>query len=156
LADQEHPRIPAERISDSEVNEHLNDAEEQAKIATRLREAREYVGLLQEEVASALGIPRASVSAMEAGKRRVTGLELRRLARIYRKPVGWLLGEESIELGDAEPLYRAAESLSPGDRDQVLRFAEFLAAAGKPAGSRTPAARARMPKTDHRKGDGGQ
>jgi hypothetical protein len=93
---------------------------------------------------------------MEAGKRRVTGLELRRLARIYRKPVGWLLGEESIQLGDAEPLYRAAESLSPRDRDQVLRFAEFLAAAGKPAGSGTPATRARIPKSENRKGDGRQ
>jgi len=82
----------------------------------------------------ALGIPRASVSALESGKRRVTGVELRRLARIYRKPVGWLLGEEDIELSDAEPLYRATEALSARDREQVLRFAEFLAAAGPPAG----------------------
>jgi transcriptional regulator with XRE-family HTH domain len=110
----------------------VDDVEEQAKIAARLKEAREYVGLLQEDVASALGIPRASVSALESGKRRVTGLEIRRLARIYRKPVGWLLGEDDVELSDAEPLYRAAEALSARDRDQVLRFAEFLAAAGTP------------------------
>jgi len=106
--------------------------EEQAKIAARLKEAREYVGLLQEDVASALGIPRASVSALESGKRRVTGLEIRRLARIYRKSVAWLLGDDDVELSDAEPLYRAAEALSARDRDQVLRFAEFLAAAGNP------------------------
>ena len=45
----------------------VDDVEEQAKIAARLKEAREYVGLLQEDVASALGIPRASVSALESG-----------------------------------------------------------------------------------------
>lgn len=110
------------------------EAEEQAKIGARLKEAREYVGLLQEDVASALGIPRASVSALESGKRRVTGLELRRLGRIYRKPVGWLLGDEDTELSDAEPLYRATEALSARDREQVLRFAQFLAAAGTPGG----------------------
>jgi hypothetical protein len=59
-------------------------------------------------------------------------LEIRRLARIYRKSVAWLLGDDDVELSDAEPLYRAAEALSARDRDQVLRFAEFLAAAGNP------------------------
>lgn len=121
----------------------VDDIEEQAKIAARLKEAREYVGLLQEDVASALGIPRASVSALESGKRRVTGLEIRRLARIYRKPVSWLLGEDALELSDAEPLYRAAESLSARDRDQVLRFAEFLAAAGNPGAAGRAAGRRR-------------
>ena len=119
------------------------DAEEQAKIGARLKAAREYVGLLQEDVAAAIGIPRASVSALESGKRRVTGLEVRRLARIYRRPVSWLLGEEDVELSDADPLYRAAESLSARDREQVLRFAEFLAAAGRPADSRRAAGRPR-------------
>jgi transcriptional regulator with XRE-family HTH domain len=120
------------------AEERIDDSEEQALIGARLKEAREYVGLLQEEVAAALGIPRASVSALESGKRRVSGLEVRRLARIYRKPVGWLLGDDDVELSDAEPLFRATESLSARDRDQVLRFAEFLAAAGKPTGPGRP------------------
>jgi transcriptional regulator with XRE-family HTH domain len=112
----------------------VEGADEQTRIAARLREAREYVGLLQEDTATALGIPRASVSALESGKRRITGIELRRLARLYRKPVGWLIGEEDIELSDAEPLFRATEALSVQDREQVLRFAQFLAAAGSPGG----------------------
>ena len=112
---------------------HLpSDEREQAELGARLRAAREYIGLLQEDVAGALGIPRTSVAALEAGKRKVTGLEIRRLARLYRRSVGWLLGEEEVELKDAEPLYRAAAALSEEDRAQVLRFAEFLAAAGKP------------------------
>jgi transcriptional regulator with XRE-family HTH domain len=141
VADQKSDRSPSPR----EPKTAAGEAEEQAKIGARLREAREYVGLLQEDVASALGIPRASVSALESGKRRVTGLELRRLARIYRKPVGWLLGEKDTQLSDAEPLYRATEALSPRDREQVLRFAQFLAAAGTPGGPGPAAAPAPPP-----------
>ena len=104
---------------------------EQQELAARLREAREYVGLLQEDVAQALGIPRASVSALEAGKRRVSSLELRRLARLYRRQVGWLLGED-LQIDVSAPLFRATSALSDNDKEQVLRFAEFLAGAGRP------------------------
>jgi transcriptional regulator with XRE-family HTH domain len=117
------------------VTGHTSDENgEQERLGARLREAREYIGLLQEDVAMALSIPRASVSALEAGKRKVTGLELRRLARLYRRSVNWLLGDEETDLGQtATPLFRATASLSATDKEQVLRFAEFLAAAGKPA-----------------------
>ncbi len=120
-------RDPSERLD--------VDEGEQAKLGARLKDARDYIGLLQEDVAIALGIPRTSVHALEVGKRKVTGLELRRLARLYRRPVGWLLGEEEVPLDDAEPLFRATAVLSQEDKNQVLRFAEFLAAAGRPGGA---------------------
>jgi transcriptional regulator with XRE-family HTH domain len=132
------PNGPAGRAGDDGVPA---DDNEQATLGARLKEAREYIGLLQEDVANALGIPRTSVHALEAGKRKVTGLELRRLARLYRRPVGWLLGDEDVELSDAEPLFRAAAALSEADREQVLRFAQFLAAAGKPGPAGPRAAR---------------
>lgn len=108
------------------------DADEQVALARRLRFAREYIGLLQEDVAAALGIPRASVSAIESGKRRVSSLELRRLGRLYRRPVAWLLDEQGAALEPDAPLLRAIEALSDHDKEQVLRFAEFLAGAGRP------------------------
>ncbi len=109
-----------------------DDESEQRRIGARLREAREYVGLLQEHVADALAIPRASVSAMESGKRRVTGLELRRLARLYRRSAAWLLGDEEPSTELQGTLFRTTATLSDDDRDQVLRFAQFLASAGPP------------------------
>lgn len=112
-----------------------DERDEHTVIGTRLREAREYVGLLQDEVAAALGIPRTSLSALESGKRKVSGVELRRLARLYRRPVAWLLGEDEVDLSDADPLFRATAQLSDHDKEQVLRFAEFLAAAGRPGGA---------------------
>ena len=61
--------------------------EDETVLAARLREAREYLGLSQEEVARHLDLSRASISAIEAGKRRVQSLELRDLARLYRTTV---------------------------------------------------------------------
>lgn len=52
-------------------------------LAKRLREARERAGLTQEEVARRLNIPRSAVALLEAGKRKVSGLELANLAYLY-------------------------------------------------------------------------
>lgn len=101
-------------------------------VGNRLREARETLGLTQGDVAQALGIPRTSVLAIEAGRRKVTGLELRRLARMYRRPIEWLLGEAAPEVSADDALFHATAALSPGDKEQVLRFAQFLASAGSP------------------------
>lgn len=106
-------------------------------VASRIREARESLGLTQEEVSGALGIPRTSVHAMEAGKRGVSALELRRLARLYRRRVEWLLGEDDAPVVGADgALYRATRDLSEEDKDQVLRFAQFLAAGASPRPNR--------------------
>lgn len=117
-------------------------------LASRLREARETLGLLQADTAEALGIPRTSVQAMEAGNRKVTGLELRRLARLYRRPVGWLLGEDDAPVDDQQVLFRATAPLSPQDREQVLRFAQFLAAKSPASPGRQPRPRPRPPAED--------
>jgi transcriptional regulator with XRE-family HTH domain len=102
------------------------DPEVQA-IAARLREGRTALGLTQEDVAGAVGIPRTAVAALEGGTRRVSGIELRRMSRLFRRSVAWLVGEDD----DVPPDPILAESvarLTPQDRDQVLAFARFLAA----------------------------
>ncbi|MER7924102.1 helix-turn-helix domain-containing protein [Streptomyces sp. NPDC096057] len=109
---------------------------EQQQVGRRLRTARETLGLTQDDVASALGVPRTSVTAMESGQRNVTALELRRLARLYRRTVHWLLGEEEEDAAVDNALYRATAELSENDKEQVLRFAQFLAAAGSPPNPR--------------------
>ena len=127
-----------------DTNTGLN---EQQKVGQRLRGARETLGLTQEDVAGALDIQRTSVIAMEAGRRNVSALELRRLARVYRRSVAWILGEEpNPELaGDDGALYRATAELSLEDKEQVLRFAAFLAAANTdgPTKPRSRASRTR-------------
>lgn len=111
--------------------------EEQEQLGNRLRESREYLGLSQEFVAEHLGIPRASISAMENGKRKVSSLELKQLARIYKQPLSYFLGEDEFAHDEQSQdvvfnaLYRTARALSDQDRQQVLRFAQFLRQAGQ-------------------------
>jgi transcriptional regulator with XRE-family HTH domain len=110
--------------------------QEQDSLGQRLKEAREYLGLSQEFVADQLGVPRASVSAMETGRRKVSSLELKQLARLYKQTVQFFYGEAET-LPQAQPrdeamlaLFRTANDLSIEDRQQVLRFAQFLRASG--------------------------
>ncbi len=115
----------------------LDTEEEQERLSRRLREAREYLGLSQEFVAEQLGIPRASLSAIETGKRKVSGVELKQLARLYRRSVASLLEEdefaqeELLEDATVRALFRTARQLSEQDRQQLLRFAQFLRHQGR-------------------------
>lgn len=110
-----------------------NRTKEQERLADRLREAREYLGLSQEFVAAQTGIRRAAISAIENGKRKVEAIELQALARLYRHPVDHFLGG-SVEVPEAvQAIAREATSLTPRDREEVLRFAEFLKGYGRGA-----------------------
>lgn len=102
-------------------------------LGERLREAREYLGLSQQEVSQLLGVSRPAVSQMEAGRRKVSTLELREFARLYRKPYEWLVGEAGPADDDVtQALYRTTRELSDRDRAQLLNFAHFLSGAGGP------------------------
>lgn len=102
-------------------------ADERADIAGRLKEAREYLGLSQQEVADALGVPRTAVSMMESGQRRVDSLELKSLAKLYQRPITFFTGEEETALGsDVAMLAKQVAKLSEQDRNELLRFGEFL------------------------------
>jgi transcriptional regulator with XRE-family HTH domain len=112
-------------------NRHESDEEERRRLGDRLREARKYLGLKQEEVASYLKIPRTALTDIENGQRRVEAIELARLARLYRQPVGYFAGEDEASSSlpvDVAHLARRAANLSQQDRDELGRFAEYLRA----------------------------
>jgi hypothetical protein len=69
---------------------------------------------------------------MESGRRKVSSLELRKLSRLYRRPLDWFYdtGAELPEDETVTALFRATKDLKPEDKEQVLRFAEFLKSAG--------------------------
>lgn len=107
----------------------MKDDTDRVTLGTKLREAREYRGFSQDDVARHLGVPRTAVSLMESGGRRVEALELRQLAKLYECSMDELTGgeisfpprDESVQM-----LARAASALSLDDQREVLRFAEFL------------------------------
>ena len=122
-----------------------NQPNEHRVMGARLRDARRAIGLTQAEVAASLGISRPTLAAVEKGTRKITGLELRRLARLYQRDVAWLLGEEGPDVTDGSALNRATANLSDADKEQVLRFAEFLAAQRRTEGGTAARPRPRPP-----------
>jgi transcriptional regulator with XRE-family HTH domain len=107
------------------------DEEGQRRLSERLREAREYLGLSQQFVSEQTGIPRVAVSAIENGKRRVEALELEALARLYKYPITYFLDGSLEEPDSIRALAREARGLTERDREEVLRFAQFLKAYGQ-------------------------
>lgn len=103
-------------------------------LGERLREAREYLGFSQDQVATYLGVPRSAVSLMEAGQRKVDAIELKRLSKLYKRTTGYLAGEE-LGAKEFEPavahLARKVSELSPSDQEELSRFADFLRARKK-------------------------
>jgi transcriptional regulator with XRE-family HTH domain len=108
-----------------------SESVDRKELGARLRKAREYVGLSQDEVAKYLSIPRTALSHIETGQRRIDALELKKLAQLYKRPIGHFTGEERVD--EELPAYvtrltRAASGLSEQDRAELSRFAEFLRA----------------------------
>ena len=111
--------------------QQLSDEDDRRRLGDRLREARKYLGLKQEEVAAYLKLPRTALTDIEGGQRRVEAIELTRLARLYRQPVAYFTGEDEASASlpiDVAHLARQAANLSQQDRDELGRFAEYLRA----------------------------
>jgi len=100
-------------------------------LGERLREAREYLGFSQDEVATFLGVSRSALSNIETGQRKVDALELKKLAGLYKRPVTFFTGEEVEDTSfgdDVAHLARKVADLSADDRAELGRFADFLRA----------------------------
>ncbi|OLT30696.1 hypothetical protein BJF79_38410 [Actinomadura sp. CNU-125] len=101
-------------------------------VGERLRMAREYLNFSQQLVADRTGIPRTAVSDVERGARKVDILELRKLARLYKRPIGYFLDEDPdavVTDHAAKMLARTLTPLTESDREKVVSFAQFLQSA---------------------------
>lgn len=106
-----------------------DDENARRRLGERLREARKYLGLKQEEVAAYLKIGRTALTDIESGQRRVEAIELTRLAQLYRQSIGYFTGEDTASTGlpiDVAHLARRVADLSTEDREELGRFAEYL------------------------------
>jgi len=104
------------------------------ELATRLREAREYIGISQDEAASVLGISRPAMTLVESGGRKVEAVELGKLASLYGRSVDFLLHGENVKEQEDKKLAflaRATHGLSESDFEQLERFSEYLRSSSK-------------------------
>lgn len=105
-----------------------NETEKKNSLSNRLRTARELAGLSQGQVAKMLGLHRPSVSEIEAGRRKVSAEELKKLAELYRVDLTWLTGSAAAETEDDRVQLAAREfsKLQPQDLDRVMNLLRAL------------------------------
>jgi transcriptional regulator with XRE-family HTH domain len=96
----------------------------------RLKAARELREMSQGELAEKSGLPPSSVSHFEAGKRKPSFDNLRKLASALSVTTDYLLGRADTPdpPAEADLLFRDAHKLSDKDRDLALDFIKMLAA----------------------------
>ena len=101
---------------------------ERKEIGVRLKEAREYLGLSQQEAASAINISRSAISLIENGQRKVDLIELKNFSKLYQRAISFFTDDEIKlpKISELSGLQRATKGLSRNDVREVLKFAEFL------------------------------
>lgn len=109
-----------------------DDTDIWVQLGERLRLAREYLELTQDDAAKVIGISRPALSQIENGRRKVDAIELAKFAQLYGQSVEALSGAKQLPIPeDVQHLARAARELSDKDRGELLRFAEYLQARAK-------------------------
>jgi transcriptional regulator with XRE-family HTH domain len=95
----------------------------------RLRAARKLRDLEQAELAAKAGLPPTSISHFEAGTRKPSFDNLKRLAQALTVTADYLLGEvdEPETSAAADPLYRDMQKLTERDRTLAKDFLAMLA-----------------------------
>ena len=93
-------------------------------------------GLDQSALAEKSGLPPSSISHFEAGSRKPSFENLRRLANALEVTADYLLGrvDDPEAYADADPLYRDFKNLSSDDREIAQSFMKSLADRKKPGG----------------------
>jgi transcriptional regulator with XRE-family HTH domain len=125
------PKQSRKKMSEKSKPPLDDEAIARQKLGERLRDARKYLGLKQEDVAVYLKIPRTALSDIESGQRRLEAIELTRLAKLYKQPTTYFTGEDAAgaELSPSVAhLARKAAELSVKDREELSRFVEYLQA----------------------------
>jgi transcriptional regulator with XRE-family HTH domain len=117
-------------MSDTPSDRNAPSGSESQDLAARLRDAREYLNLSQQFVAEQTGLPRSAISDIERGARRVDSLELKRFAALYRLPLSHFYGETDFDTAGSDStiaaLARATRGMDQLEKEQLLRFAQFL------------------------------
>lgn len=95
-------------------------------INERLRQAREASGLSQGQVAKKMGLHRPTITEIEAGRRKVSGLEISELAKLYDVSVAWIVNGPDEDDKSTDRILLAARELSKMSNEDLDRLMNML------------------------------
>jgi transcriptional regulator with XRE-family HTH domain len=108
----------------------MDPDKKQQQISTRIRTARENAGLSQGQAAKLLDVARPTVSEIEAGRRKVSAIELAQMAKLYGVGLAWLACErEDTEDPDRDRIELAAReiaNLKDTDFESVMQLVRSI------------------------------
>lgn len=86
-------------------------------IGDRIRQARENLGLSQEELAARIGKTQPSLSLYESGKRGIHIKDFPLLAKALNVPIGYFFGEDDID----DELLSIVYGLNDEHKQQIVK-----------------------------------
>lgn len=94
-------------------------------IGAKIKEAREFAGISQKELADKVGYESATgISLIESGERKVSISDLQKISEIFERDIKFFLGQE--EKPNIAYALRADSSLSKKEQDQIINFIDFV------------------------------
>ena len=101
------------------------------QIAEKLKDARKYLGLTEEVAAAHIGISKEKLLVIEEGEELIDKSIIVKLSQLYRHPISYFFGQESLNKNPTPLLARTGNDLSEIDRTQIERFSLVLIEMGK-------------------------
>ena len=90
------------------------------KIGMKLRKAREYLNLTQEQVANILNVGRDAILRIEKGTRKVSADELNNLSRLYKVSMDEIMNDDDLCINNEQAYARGFKKLSLKDQKEIL------------------------------------
>ena len=92
-----------------------------SKIGIKLKKAREYLNLTQEQVANILNLGRDAILRIEKGTRKVSAEELSNFSQLYKISMEELVDNHDI-LNNEQVYARGFSKLSKEDQKEILNL----------------------------------
>ena len=91
------------------------------KLGLKLRKAREYLDLTQEQVANILNVGRDAIIRIEKGTRKVSAEELENFSRLYKISMDELMDSDK-SFKNEQIFARGFETLSEKDQKEIINL----------------------------------
>ena len=94
------------------------------KVGLKLKKAREYLNLTQEQVANILNVGRDAIIRIEKGIRKITADELSNFSKLYKISMDDILEDEELTF-TSQAFARGFEELSQKDKKEIIDLIKF-------------------------------